>query len=70
MPAVGGQPLCLWARFALGLGGREHRKIIFGMALGDPLKLAGALQFIQRIEPRGVEQTILSDFTARIGGHQ
>src|SRR5438876_6208362 len=70
MPAVDGQPLGLRPRLALGFGGRKEGSIIFRVASGDLLEFAGTLQLLEGVEARGVEETILSDLAARIGGDQ
>lgn len=67
MPLVNRQPLGLRQRLAIGIGACEHRTIIFGMASGDLLEFARALQLLECVEARGVEQAILGDFSAGIG---
>ena len=70
MSAVDRQPLGLRPRFALGFGGREQGSIIFRVTAGGLLEFARALQLLQGVEARGVEEAILSDFAARIGRDQ
>src|SRR5713226_3534932 len=70
MPAVDGQPLGLRPRLALGFGGREEGSIIFRVASGDLLEFTRTLQLLEGVEARGVEETILSDLAARMGGDQ
>src|SRR6516162_834134 len=70
MRTVDSQPLCLRPGLALCFGGREQSAIILGMAAGNLVKFARTLQLLQGVEARSVEQTILSDLAARVGGDQ
>ena len=51
-------------------GVSEHSTIIFGVTAGDLLKFAGALQLVDGVEARGIEQTVSRDLAAKIGGDQ